>query len=206
MGGYGSGRSGGRLTVESALRLDIDQLMRNKVIVLGAFVFGRMQFEFYDQTLMIEFESRLQRPGNSWLRLKYAILNYHSGEEHQIDDRILLIASKPPFGGMRWWFECPRSGRKARVLHLPLGGRHFCSRRVYRLTYASQRDTVYDRALRRSRKLCIRLGADPADNDYPEKPKRMRWTTYNSIIGRISAADRIADKRLVRLLARWSPR
>jgi hypothetical protein len=160
----------------------------------------------YDQTLTIEFESRLQRPGNSWLRLKYAILDYHSGEEHQIDDRILLIASNPPFGGMRWWFECPRSGRKARVLHLPLGGSHFWSRRVYRLTYASQREAVYDRALRRSRKLCSRLGADPADDDYPEKPKRMRWRTYNRMIDKISAADRIADERLVRLIARWSPR
>jgi len=44
--------------------------------------------------------------------------------------------------------------------------------------------------LRRSRKLCLRLEGDPADDQYPDKPARMRWTTY------IVAADRIADERL----------
>jgi len=36
MGGYGSGRTTGIPTVESALRLDIDWLKRAGVIVLGA--------------------------------------------------------------------------------------------------------------------------------------------------------------------------
>src|SRR6266516_5295107 len=54
--------------------------------------------------------------------------------------RSLSQTSRPPFGGIRWWFRCPRTYRRVRVLHLPLGGRHFWSRRAYRVAYASQRN------------------------------------------------------------------
>ena len=52
----------------------------------------------------------------------------------------------------------------------------------YELAYASQRETKYDRALRRARKLRLRLGGDPTDDEYPDKPPRMRWTTYNGLL------------------------
>jgi hypothetical protein len=32
-----------------------------------------------------------------------------------------------------------------------------------------------------------------ADDTYPDKPKRMRWATYNLIIAKLVAADRVAD-------------
>jgi hypothetical protein len=89
-----------------------------------------------------------------------------------------------------------------RKLYLPLGGRRFRSRHAYRLAYASQRETVHDRALRRARKLCRRLGGDPADDCYPEKPSRMRWATYNRIMEQLVAADRVADERLLLLIAK----
>jgi hypothetical protein len=37
--------------------------------------------------------------------------------------------------------------------------------------------------VRRARKLRLRLGGDPADDEYPDKPPRMRWATYNRLIG-----------------------
>jgi hypothetical protein len=30
--------------------------------------------------------------------------------------------------------------------------------------------------------LCRSLGSDPADDEYPDKPKRMRWATYNRLM------------------------
>lgn len=194
MGGYRSGRTGGPPTVESALRLDIDDMIRRGVIRAGALIAGEMRFDFYDDQIEVKFESCAGGPWDSWLRLQYGIDDTWSGEWCEIDDKIFLATTRPPFGGLRWWFVCPRSRRHVRKLCLPLGGRHFWSRRAYRLPYASQRETVSDRALRRASKLCLRLGGHPDDESYPEKPKRMRWTTYKRLMDRLVAADRIADE------------
>jgi hypothetical protein len=68
-----------------------------------------------------------------------------------------------------------------------------------------EREMVDHRASRRARKLCRRLGGDPDDDTYPDKPKRMRWKTYNRMMEKLVAADRLAnrlaDQRLVMLAA-----
>jgi hypothetical protein len=84
---------------------------------------------------------------------------------------------------------------RLRKLYVPLGGRHFWSRGAYELAYASQRETKFDRALRRARKLRLRLGGDPADDEYPDKPPRMRWATYNRLLDKLRAADGVACRR-----------
>jgi len=161
MGGYGSGQQGGRATVESAWRFDIDALVRGGAIKAGKYVEGRLNLPSCDDELAIKFESSATNPQNSWLRLRYAICDYWTGEQHQIDDKIYLTASRPWFGGQRWWFVCPTENRRVRKLYLPPGARRFRSRRAYRLAYASQRETVHDRAMRRADKLRRRLGDDP---------------------------------------------
>src|SRR5262245_30562715 len=205
MGGYGSGRSGGKCNVESAFRLDIRWCRQEGVIRQNTRIGGTLQFRSYQDDLELKYESRLAGEWDSWIRLQYRMDDYWTGEPLEIDDKIELTATRPKFGGIRWWFICPRSGRRVRILYLPLGGRHFWSRRSYRLGYASQSESVFDRALRKSRKLHYRLGGDPADDHYPDKPPRMRWTTYNRIMDRLREADRIADARLIlfaqRLLA-----
>jgi hypothetical protein len=169
MGGYGSGRSGERPTIESALRLDIDSMMGWGAIKPGSHLAGGMRLG--DDT-DVKFESHTHDPWDSWLRLRYTVADYWSGEETKIDDRIYLATTRPHFGGLRWWFVCPHLNRRVRKLYLPPGGHHFWSRCAYRLAYASQRETVYDGATRRARKLCLRLGGDPADDEYPDKPLR----------------------------------
>jgi hypothetical protein len=140
MGGFGSGRYGGRATVESALRLDIDDMMQWGGIRAFARLAGEMRFNFYGDQIEVKFESRVGEPWESWLRLKYAMADYWTGEEVEIDDKIFLATTRPPFGGLRWWFVCPHLNRRVRKLYLPLGGRHFRSRRAYELAYASQRE------------------------------------------------------------------
>ncbi len=95
---------------------------------------GSMHVDFYDRELSIEFESKAVANEASWVRLKYDMTDDWSGEDCKIDDLISLTTSRPPFGGIRWWFRCPRTYRRVRVLHLPLGGRHFWSsgRNTYR--------------------------------------------------------------------------
>jgi hypothetical protein len=171
MGGYGSGRRGGRPTVESALRLDIDAIVRAGAIKPGAYVEGNLKLPSYDGELVIEFGSSVSTAG-SWIRLKYTVTDYWTEKQHEIDDKIYLTTSRPHFGGQRWWFVCPNENRRVRKLHLPLGGHRFRSRRAYRLAYASQREAVHDRAMRRARKLCRRLGGDPMDDHYPPESRR----------------------------------
>ena len=36
----------------------------------------------------------------------------------------------------------------------------------------------------------------PADDEYPDKPPRMRWATYNRLMDRLVAADGVVDERL----------
>src|SRR6516225_12110783 len=89
---------------------------------------GEMRFNFYGDQIEVKFESRVGEPWESWLRLKYAMADYWTGEEVEIDDKIFLATTRPPFGGLRWWFVCPHLNRRVRKLYLPLGGRHFWSR------------------------------------------------------------------------------
>jgi hypothetical protein len=196
MGGRGSGRKSGRPTVESAWRFDIDAVVRAGAIKLGGYVEGTLKLPSYDDELAIEFQSSATNPRNSWLRLRYAIRDHGTGEQQQIDDKISLTATCLRFGGHRWWFVCPNENRRVRMLYLPRGARRFRSRGAYRLAYASQRETVHDRATRRAQKLCRRLGDDPMNGHYPEKPPRMRWATYDRLLNKLIAADRVADERM----------
>ena len=66
----------------------------------------------------------------------------------------------------------------------------------------SQRETVHDRAWRREHKLRRRLG----DGHYPEKPLRMRWATYNRILDKLIAANRILDERMIKFVERLDRR
>jgi hypothetical protein len=148
----------------------------------------------HDRQFVIQFEASTIDPRNSWLALRYVRPDYRTGEQHEIDDRVRLVATRPPFGGQRWWLVCPAEGRRVRKLFLPLGRRRFRSRYAYRLAYASQREAVHDRATRRARKLRRRLGGNPADDGDPEKPPWMRWATYARLVDKLIAADRAADE------------
>ena len=65
--------------------LDIDAMMRWGAIKPGAHLAGEIGFSFYDDPLDVKFESRVGDPWESWLRLKYAMADYWTGEELEID-------------------------------------------------------------------------------------------------------------------------
>ncbi len=130
------------------------------------------------------------------------------GEPLEIDDKIRLTTSRPPFGGLRWWFVCPRLNGKVRKLYLPPGGRHFWSRRAYRLAYDAQRETATDRAYRGRAKIKARLigSLDPDDWDLPPKPKWMRWRTYNRYVERYDAYEDVLNSGIVDFAAKFMGR
>jgi hypothetical protein len=94
MGGYGSGRSGGRPTVESTFPIDIDVLRRRGLIRLGGGGWV-MRFSGYHHDLDVECETHIYGLGNGWVRLKYGMTDYWTDEPIEIDDKILLVTSRP---------------------------------------------------------------------------------------------------------------
>jgi hypothetical protein len=53
--------------------------------------------------------------------------------------------------------------------------------------------------------LRLRLGGERTDDEYPDKPPRMRWATYNRLMDRLVAADGVADVLAARLLGKIGP-
>ena len=58
-----------------------------------------------------------------------------------------------------------------------------------RLAYASEAESVVDRINRKSRKLDVKLAEDG------EKPKWMRWRTFERICEKLDAADQAGGVR-----------
>jgi len=94
-----------------------------------------------------------------------------------------------PFGGQRPWFLCPTENCGKRVAILYQDGHHFACRHCQQLAYSSQRENPIDRNLRRARKINLKLGSR-ADSIHssPDKPKGMRWRTYQGLLNDANAA------------------
>ena len=99
-----------------------------------------------------------------------------------------------PLGGSRPWFTCPRCERRVGVLYLRtepslevsiqgqrsvmLPERHaLACRNCLKLQYASQSEDATQRSLRRTRKLGAKLSAVNSH----QKPKWMRWATFEQL-------------------------
>jgi hypothetical protein len=139
-----------------------------------------------------------------WIRLKYTRTGW-DGTKHDVDSWIELVTTSQPFGGRRWWFVCPRTGTRVAKLHLPPGAPTFASRRAYRLAYKCQRETPYDRAIRRALKLRRRLGAEGGIGDDVDKPKWMRWKTFEREMARVEDAEAVVDSYLGALVQKLMP-
>ena len=68
----------------------------------------------------------------------------------------------------------------------------------YRVAYQSQRETPYDRALRRAFKLRAKLGDDAEIN----KPKWMRWHTYDRKLEELASAEAVVDAHLLKFISK----
>ena len=199
MGGFGSGRSGGRPTTESGLTLSLSKLIRDGLLRPGCAGTGSLTWTNTatgEQIGSIGFEARLGHESGR-IRLRYTTTRRWDGERHESDYWIQLATTAQPFGGRRWWFVCPRTGRRAAKLYLPNGAFTFASRQAYGLAYRSQREPAHDRASRRAFKLRGRLGGRGGIGDDIAKPKWMRWPTYERKLEEIAAAEEVVDAHLL---------
>jgi hypothetical protein len=201
MGGYGSGRSGGRPTTNSGLTLTLSELgqsLRPGCMSSGSIVWTNTTTG--ERTGSIGYEAHLdQRCGR--IRLIYTRTGW-DGERRVCDYWIGLETTPQHFGGRRWWFICPRTGKRTAKLYLPNGAFTFASRQAYRLAYACQREPAHERALRRAFKLRAKLGADGGIGEYIPKPKWMRWRTFEQAMVHIDRVEAVVDAHTSLLLDR----
>jgi hypothetical protein len=204
MGGYGSGRSRGRPTVEDSLTLDLWSLAKTGWLKPGARVSGTLRWTTVNtgrEIASIGFQSHLGED-NGYVQLHWTSTDRRTGETRQCETRIALTTSPQPFGGRRWFFICPRTGGSATKLHLPSGANTFACRKAYRLGYRSQRESPRDRSLSRAFALRGKIGGKGGIGDYIPKPKGMYGRTFERFMERISGAEEIIEAHTYLLLNR----
>jgi hypothetical protein len=97
-----------------------------------------------------------------WLRLCYTL----AASGQAIEYTLRLTATRPRFGGLRWWFVCPLSAagrpceRRVAKLYLPPHGRYFGCRHCHNLSYrsAQEHDKRLDALRRDQERLAALMG------------------------------------------------
>jgi hypothetical protein len=178
MGGFGSGgrNATGAATCESCLSIDLAWLRRRGMLQLGRHspLTWSLAGEQTGSIMLIA-----QDDG---VRLRYQTKDRH-GSPVDVNELVPFAYTPTRFGGRRQWLRCLKCGRGCRKIY---GGRYFRCRLCYRLRYASQSEKADQRASDRARKIAKRLhdkwgGATEDEYDFPPKPPRMRWATYNRL-------------------------
>jgi hypothetical protein len=86
----------------------------------------------------------------TFVRLWYSWVSTSKQAQESADYRVQLTATRPRFGGLRWWFICPLvvngrpCNRRFGTLHLPPQARYFGCRHCYNLTYTSCQESHKD--------------------------------------------------------------
>ena len=138
---------------EGSLRLDISDLLRSGYLTtpVGGIgmsiiwwnrVIGRNNFQGMNyQEDIINGEYRILL---SWLQTESK-----SGKAWSNSVVINTQRTFPHFGGVRYWFTCPRCGRRVRILYYPPNGDGFACRICWKITYKSSNEShMYDRLYR----------------------------------------------------------
>lgn len=178
MGGYGSGRSGGRPTAEASCRIDITWMLRQGLACVGERRTGTLCWTSRGQPSgSIGYQAWMDVAGYERLELDYTRSSW--GEESEkVRQVIHLCHTQPHFGGKRWWMICPYRGIRVGKLYLPPGGDRFASRQAWRLGYYSQRITARDKPFEALFRLQKKLGCEQGWGNIIHRPKGMWHRTF----------------------------
>ena len=206
MGGIGSGRPSGfgRDKVENCRSIDVNRLQREGCLRPG-WSGGWQWSRDGEKVASITLRAEANR-----LHLSYRV-RARGDEWQDVDEAVHITRVVCRFGGVRPYFVCPgvvngtACGR--RVAKLYGAGRYFVCRHCYRLSYASQSEGEWDRAVRRVSKIRQRLGGEPYASDiFPKRPNGMWRRTYERLRQRTITTEMLAneafERQAERLLAR----
>ncbi|CAH0496090.1 hypothetical protein [Novosphingobium sp. CECT 9465] len=205
MGGYGSGRYGGRPTADASLKIDLAWMFRSGYAREGEHRAGSIDWTRQGEPSgSIGYQAIMSEPGAERLELSYG---RGSGDaREQVRQTVRLCFTVPHHGGKRWWMLCPFRHIRVAKLYLPPGGDRFASRQAWRLGYQCQREAVRDRPLERLFRLQYKLGAKRGLGAFPSRPKGMWHRTYERHLERYWELEEAASReflafanRLIRL-------
>lgn len=195
MGGFNSGRHGGKSTTGDMWALDIRRIQRA----------GRLK---PGQSFNWQWTRNGERVANINIRtdIDRVTLNYQArdrgGEWQQVNYPVHVNWTACNFGGQRPWWICPAAGCGRRVAIL-YGGKVYACRHCYRLAYPTQRQQSHDRACSMADKLRDRLGWEAGIlNGNGGKPKGMHWRTFERLQVR---HDDLVNQSLAGALAKFGP-
>ncbi len=144
MGGYGSSRWGWHSkkdTTESTLSFDVSKLYRKGLIRPNTTGSGASTWST-GSTVSFDVSTR---DTDGYVKMHYT----WKWNKQEMDYTIHLTATRPYFGGLRWWWLCPWCRKRARILYLNSRNGRFECRSCCDLTYrsAQEHDKTMDRYL-----------------------------------------------------------
>lgn len=191
----------GRPTVETTLTLDINRLVRLRLIQPGRLIADVLVWTNTgtgEVASKVAYEADLRDPAAASVRLRYFVAGQSMTYSIELD------CTPMRFGGCRWWWRCPASGRRAVKLHLAHATGMFVHREMAGLAYQTWRDRAVQRSHTRQRRLHARLRANyDASGAEPERPKGMHQTTYEALLTQLDLAAELHDAACMRGLRRW---
>jgi hypothetical protein len=184
MGGRGSGwQSSSAPMVERAGKIDLADLKQHSAD--------------FAQGEGVALGSALVNLKFSGLRLRYMC------NKQYLDELVPFTFTDTQFGGRRRWLSCLDCGGRCRVIYGDRSRRYRC-RKCHGLVYRSKRQPWDERSDTQADKLALKIcGGDRElydGEEFPEKPKRMRWETYHRLEERYCALkDQWAAGLMLRL-------
>lgn len=188
MGGFGSGRYGGRPTANMSKKIDLAWMIRTGHATPGQWISGALSWNCGGQPAgSISYVANMENPWDSYLRLTY--WRGSERDREHVEQKIRLVFTEPNYGGQRWWMVCPYKHIRVAKLYLPNGGDRFASRKAWRLGYNSQRvahrDRPFEKLFRLQRKLRSREGWE----EPLFRPKGMHHRTFEKYLDRYEELD-----------------
>ena len=195
MGGFNSGRHGGKSTTGDMWALDIRRIQRA----------GRLK---PGQSFNWQWTRNGERVANINIRTDTdrVTLTYQArdrgGEWQAMNYPVRVTWTPCNYGGQRPWWICPAAGCGRRVAIL-YGGKVYACRHCYRLAYPTQRQQSHDRACSMADRLRDRLGWEAGIlNGNGGKPKGMHWQTFERLQAR---HDAFVNQSLAGAMAKFGP-
>ena len=187
MGGFNSGKRGGKRTTDQMRKLDIRRVHRAGSLVPGESCTWSWKWGI-DSVFRISMQA-----SEDAVTLCYRVTD-HFGEGRDYAYEVRIEWTSCNFGGKRAWWICPNCGRRVAVLW---GGRKYACRHCHRLAYQSTRTTPGSECYLKANKIRLRLGwGGGVASPLGSRPKWMHLTTYARLLRQLNTQCIAASHQL----------